>query len=190
MEILRVILLLGLVFHKVLWEMLRRRDGGYGKRRRMAKDRGKSLVKSIKAVVLAFLIIQTAFLDILPISSRPTIVKMLGVCIYFLGLGTAVVGRIQLGKNWADLEDYQVLQGQSLVSSGIYRYIRHPIYAGDILLLLGLELALNSWLVLAVLAPLLVAVRQALVEEAVLLRAFPDYADYCARTKRFIPFVV
>jgi protein-S-isoprenylcysteine O-methyltransferase Ste14 len=95
-----------------------------------------------------------------------------------------------LGKNWVDLEDYQVLPEQLLVTEGIYRYVRHPIYTGDVLLLVGLELALNSWLVVAVLIPLAVFVRQALAEEALLSRVFPEYAAYCQRTKRFIPFLV
>jgi protein-S-isoprenylcysteine O-methyltransferase Ste14 len=104
-------------------------------------------------------------------------------------LGTAVLGRVQLGKNWIDLEDYRVLPEQSLTTKGIYRYIRHPIYSGDILLLTGLELALNSWLVVVVFVPMIVAVKQALAEEALLARVFPAYGEYCRRTKRFIPFI-
>ena len=78
----------------------------------------------------------------------------------------------------------------AVVSSGIYRYIRHPIYTGDILLLLGLELCLNSWLVLG-LALLVPAVAvQAIKEEQKLVDALPDYASYIRRTKRFIPFLV
>jgi protein-S-isoprenylcysteine O-methyltransferase Ste14 len=88
------------------------------------------------------------------------------------------------------VEEAQVLPEQQVVSSGIYGYIRHPIYTGDLLLLAGLELALNSWLVLGVLAPLVMVVRRAKAEEAILSRALPEYADYTARTKRFIPFVV
>jgi protein-S-isoprenylcysteine O-methyltransferase Ste14 len=76
-----------------------------------------------------------------------------------------------------------------LITRSIYLYIRHPIYSSDMLLLLGLDLALNSWLVLAAAIPFLVLIRQALAEEALLSQAFPTYSGYCGRTKRFIPFV-
>jgi len=82
------------------------------------------------------------------------------------------------------------LSEQALVTSGIYKYIRHPIYTGDMLLLLGLELALNSWLVLGVVLVVAVVVRQALAEETLLSAMVPNYKDYRRRTKMFIPGVV
>jgi protein-S-isoprenylcysteine O-methyltransferase len=51
-----------------------------------------------------------------------------------------------LGDNWASLLDYQIKPGQKLVTTGIYKYLKHPLYLGDILWLTGLELTLNSWL--------------------------------------------
>jgi protein-S-isoprenylcysteine O-methyltransferase Ste14 len=193
-EILRLILFLGLVFHKLLWEVMKRRRD----LRPQTSDLRPSAwvlglgswVKFIKGMILIFLIIQTLFLDLLPISDQPTTLRIIGTIIYFVGLTAAVIGRLQLGKNWVDLEDYQVLPQQSVVTRGIYRYIRHPIYTGDILLLVGLELALNSWLVLGVFIPLLVVIKQALVEEALLAQAFPAYSAYCRQTKRFIPFIL
>ncbi|MCK5642499.1 MAG: isoprenylcysteine carboxylmethyltransferase family protein [Gammaproteobacteria bacterium] len=190
MGILRLILFLGLVFHKLVWEVLKRRDRMPGVRQRSAKRPLKSLVKFAKVVVLVFLVLQTLFLNLFPISNQPTLFRIIGTAIYLIGLATAVLGRLQLGKNWVDLEDYQVLPEQSLVTNGIYRYIRHPIYTGDVLLLVGLELALNSWLVLGIFIPLLVVVNSALTEEALLSQAFPGYNAYCKRTKRFIPFII
>ena len=187
MDALRITLFLGLVVHKGLWELLKRRD------RSTKTHRSPGLllrsIKLLKALALAFFAFQTLFLDLFPITEQPSALRVLGTLIYFLGLGTAIVGRIQLGKNWIDIEDYRVLPEQSLTTRGIYRYIRHPIYTGDILLLIGLQLALNSWLVLGVIVPLAVAVKQALAEEAILSRVFPTYPSYCKRTKRFIPFI-
>jgi protein-S-isoprenylcysteine O-methyltransferase Ste14 len=144
----------------------------------------------MKAMTFIFLAFQTLFLDLLPITNRPTTVRIIGTIIYFVGLATAVIGRLHLGMNWADLEDYQVLLKQSLVTNGIYRYIRHPIYIGDVLLLVGLELALNSWLVLAAAIPLLVIIRQASAEETLLSHTLPGYQAYRSQTKRFIPFIL
>ena len=120
---------------------------------------------------------------------QPIILQIVGSSIYLLGLTVAVLGRLQLGSNWVDIEDYRVLPEQSLVTRGVYHYVRHPIYSGDVLLLLGLELALNSWLVLAVPVFFLIVVRQAVAEEEMLSKSFLEYGAYCTRTKRFIPFI-
>jgi len=189
MEPLRIVLFLGLVFHKLLWELLKKRNRLASVRRRPSGFLAKWFIKPLKALALAFLALQTLFLDLFPIVAQPSALRVWGTVIYFVGLGTAILGRVQLGKNWMDLEDFQVLPEQSLVTKGIYAYIRHPIYTGDILLLIGLQLALNSWLVLAVLIPLRIAVKQALAEESALAHGFPAYQTYCKRTKRFIPFI-
>jgi protein-S-isoprenylcysteine O-methyltransferase Ste14 len=141
-------------------------------------------------VLLAGLLIQTLFLNLFPIVTQPDRLRVVGTALYVLGLATAMLGRVHLGRNWANLEDYGVLAQQALVTHGIYRYIRHPIYIGDLLLLVGLELALNSWLVVLVLVPLVVIIRQARAEEQVLAQTFPTYRVYQAQTKQFIPFII
>lgn len=191
MEPYRIFLLVGLILHKVLWEVLKRKEGALAPSQAKKPRSYKIIILKVgKAGVLGCLLIQTAFLDIFPITSDPSILRAAGLTLFSLGLGMAVLGRIQLGDNWVDLEDYQVLPEQSMVASGIYRYIRHPIYSGDLVLLLGLELALNSWLIVGVILLSIVVFRQTQAEEKVLALSFPSYVDYCRRTKRFIPFLL
>ncbi len=82
-------------------------------------------------------------------------------------------------------------RGQAIVTSGPYRYVRHPMYAGAVPYLFGTPLLLGSWIGVAV-APLfvvLMAVR-AVFEERALAQAFPEYADYRARVPyRMLPYV-
>lgn len=187
---LRIILFLGLLAHKLLWEVLKARSA-LPKRGRVAlRFSAVSIVKAIKGAALIFLLIQTLFLDIFPISQDPQSLIYIGVMIYSIGLATAAIGRIQLGQNWVDLEDYQVLPEQSLVTEGIYRFVRHPIYVGDIALFIGLELALNSWLVLGAFLLIVIVLRQTQAEEAMLTKIFPEYRAYSQRTKRFIPSIL
>jgi protein-S-isoprenylcysteine O-methyltransferase Ste14 len=188
-DALRLAMLAGLLAHKGLWEILKRR-GGSLRPAAPHVSRSVRLVKLGKMALLALLLAQTLCLEILPIVRQPGVLRLVGAAIFLIGLATAMSARIQLGRNWADLEDADVARGQSIVERGIYRYVRHPIYAGDLALLVGLELGLNSWLVLGV--PLLAAVvvHRTLAEEALLAEQFPGYRTYCARTKRFIPFVV
>lgn len=187
---LRLILLLGMVVHKLVWELMKRQSKEPSPRRPISAAPGKTVVKYLKAAILAFLIVQTLFLDVLPISHEPFVLQLVGSPIYGLGLAISVIARLQLGRNWANIEDFQVMPEQSLVQKGIYGYIRHPIYTGDILLLIGLELALNSWLVLGTAIPIVIVIKQALAEESLLSRSFSGYADYRRQTKRFIPFVI
>jgi protein-S-isoprenylcysteine O-methyltransferase Ste14 len=190
LDILRVTLFSGLLLHKFIWEVLKRKRDINPSFEGASRKFPIKVIKLGKILVLLFLLFQTLFLEILPISSQPSLLRAIGSIIFFLGLGTAVLARLQLGDNWADVEDRQVLPVQALVTGGIYKYIRHPIYAGDLLLLTGLQLALNSWLVLAVVLLIPVIARQAIDEELILSRALPGYDEYCRRTKRFIPFLV
>jgi len=81
-------------------------------------------------------------------------------------------------------------QAGRLVASGPYRLVRHPLYAGGLLLLGGLSLAFSP---LALGATAVLAVVWALkltVEERFLRATYPDYEAYCASTRhRLVPFV-
>lgn len=188
--ILKIYLLAGLIFHKALWEILKRRQGGAETASETTASPGNRLVKLVKLMILAAIIAQTVLPDFLPISDEPLMLRLTGLCIFTLGLLTAISARVQLGNNWSDIEDGKIANEHAVVSQGIYGYIRHPIYTGDILLLLGLELCLNSWLVLGLVLLVPVVVVQTIKEEQKLVGALPEYADYIRRTKRFIPFVV
>lgn len=187
---LRIFLFLGLLSHKFLWEILKRRSGNPHVSHAAPPSIGKRIVKLGKLGVFLFLCVQALFLDIFPISSDPLLVQSIGVLLFLSGLAMAVLGRLQLGKNWVDLEDYQVGSDQELVTRGIYHYVRHPIYGGDLILVLGLELALNSWLFLGAVVLALVIFHQARQEESLLIQSFPDYEKYRRQSKRFIPFVI
>ena len=190
MILLRIYLLAGLVIHKLVWEVLKRRQGDGVSRPRAPRPLSVLLVKTVKVGILLGIAVQTMTADLLPIAEDATTVRMAGVIIYTAGLLVAIVSRLQLGSNWSDIEAAKVLRDQAVVAKGLYRYIRHPIYVGDLLLLIGLELSLNSWLVIAALLISPVVLWQAISEEKMLVRSLPGYSAYCMRTKRFIPFVV
>lgn len=84
------------------------------------------------------------------------------------------------------------VEGSSLATGGVYRYARHPIYGGVILLFVGGMLLVDSavGLMLAVcLVPFFWA--KSSHEEQRLRRLHPEYGDYCDRVRRrLIPFVV
>ena len=82
-------------------------------------------------------------------------------------------------------------RGQTVISTGPYHYVRHPMYAGGLLLFLGTPLLLGSWygLLLALVFIPAGAVR-AVLEERVLREELPGYDAYMAQVKyRLIPYV-
>jgi len=182
---LRLVLFLGLVFRLSQVLSLRKRN-----RVDQAKKPGTTLLKVVKSGIRGFLAFQALFLNLLPMPGDGAYSRFAGTVIFLVGLALTMIGRRQLGSNWLDMEDYQFLQHHSVVTNGVYHYIRHPIYAGDFLLFVGLQLALNSWLVLLGFLIIPLMVRQVLREEALLRHASTKYDTYCKRTKRFVPFIV
>lgn len=190
MTLLRIYLLTGLVAHKVVWELLKRSGATAADGMRPRASLFLKLVKAVKIGILIGIIVQTLSPEILPITAEPFGIRVAGVIIFTLGLLVAVLSRIHLGNNWSDIETGQVLREHTVVKRGIYGYVRHPIYVGDLLLLLGLELSLNSWLVLAVAVLAPIVMWKAVREERMLADDLPGYKLYCSQTKRFIPFIV
>jgi protein-S-isoprenylcysteine O-methyltransferase Ste14 len=186
-DALRVYLLAGIVAHKIYWEVTKRHLPSLSKVRRSPIVR---LVKAVKVGILLGIVAQVIVpWTVLPLSADAAPVQAAGVFLYTVGLAIAIIGRAQLGDSWSDIEAPGQVSKAVLISHGLYGYIRHPIYTGDILLLIGLELSLNSQLVFAILLMVPVILHQAIREERLLARDLPGYRDYCRRTKRFLPFI-
>ena len=82
-------------------------------------------------------------------------------------------------------------RGHTVISTGLYHYVRHPMYAGGLLLFLSTPLLLGSWygLLLALVFIPIVSVR-AVLEERTLRKELPGYDAYMAQVKyRLIPSV-
>lgn len=185
---LGVYLLTGLIVHKLVWETLKQRPQKPRPPRSISLR--VRLVKGVKIAILLGLAVQCFLSDLAPIVSDPFVLRIVGAAIFALGWILAVAGRVQLGTNWQDIETPAVLDQQVVVARGVYRYLRHPIYIGDLLLLLGFELALNSWLIVGVVLLTPVVLARAVREESLLSKQLSGYREYCAGTKRFIPYIV
>jgi protein-S-isoprenylcysteine O-methyltransferase Ste14 len=81
---------------------------------------------------------------------------------------------------------------QHLVTEGLYRYTRNPMYLGHLIFTAGLALTFWSWLALAILLANMIWFHlRVRGDEAHLLQHFgAPYADYCRRVKRWIPGLI
>jgi protein-S-isoprenylcysteine O-methyltransferase Ste14 len=126
--------------------------------------------------------------SIAPSLRMPGAARVLGVIVMWLGLATRVWAIAALGS--AFRTTVEVDPGQAVVSSGPYKWIRHPSYTGLLLITTGFGLAVGNWLALAVglLLPLPGILWRISVEEAELERVLgAAYGAYRARTTRLIP---
>ena len=121
------------------------------------------------------------------VSAGP-VLSGVGVALWAAGLGLAVWARLYIGRNWGMPMTRR--EDPDLVTAGPYRYIRHPIYSGIILGLLGTALATTLYGLIAVAVVTGFFVYSAVREETFLTGEFPGtYPAYQARTKRLVPFV-
>ncbi|MCS6835148.1 MAG: isoprenylcysteine carboxylmethyltransferase family protein [Anaerolineae bacterium] len=82
----------------------------------------------------------------------------------------------------------EAMRGAQLVQAGLYSRVRHPIYSGVLLAVLGSALGHGHWASwVAALALVAFFWTKSRYEESLLRRAYPDYADYMTRTGRFWP---
>ena len=107
-------------------------------------------------------------------------------------LAAAVVGIAALAANRPGNFNIQpeLKPGAQLVTSGIYRWIRHPMYSAVLLAMLATVLTdPRPWRIALWMALLAVLLAKAQREERYLLQRFAQYADYRARTWRLLPWV-
>jgi protein-S-isoprenylcysteine O-methyltransferase Ste14 len=119
-------------------------------------------------------------------ASQSSLLGWIGVALCVLGFGLAIIARWHLGRNWGMPMSHK--EQPELITSGPYAFIRHPIYTGLILAMLGSAIGVNVfWMVL--LAPVgAYFIFSARREEAAMSRLFPEqYAAYMARTGMLAP---
>jgi protein-S-isoprenylcysteine O-methyltransferase Ste14 len=121
-------------------------------------------------------------------SAVPAAVSVAGDVLVAAGLGIAMLTTIQNGYASANIT---VESGQEVVSTGLYSVVRHPMYFGNVVLMIGIPLALGSyWAFLFVIPGLAVLTTRILDEEKVLTQQLAGYRDYVQRVHyRLVPYV-
>lgn len=123
-----------------------------------------------------------------PLRSGPFVT---GLTCLAIGLWLFFRSHVDLGTNWS--VTLEVRQEHRLISQGVYRSIRHPMYSSLALYAIGQALVIPNWVAgfsNLVAVTILVALRLR-AEEGMMAEQFgAEYAAYSARTKRFIPGIL
>lgn len=118
----------------------------------------------------------------------PLWLRWTGVCLALLGFALLQWAQNTLGRNWSDTP--RMIKEQSLITSGPYRFIRHPIYTAFLLILGSTVLISANWLIgLAWISMTVIEVTSRIgFEENLMLDYFGDeYREYMKRTGRLLP---
>jgi protein-S-isoprenylcysteine O-methyltransferase len=140
------------------------------------------------AIVAAFLLPYLPifnFLDFAPVSPAMSVIAIM-VCV--AGMAYFVWARQHLGRNWS--QTVSAKEGHELISSGPYRYIRHPMYTGGLVACFGSAIVCGgAWIFLLVILSGIFLWRVG-AEDRLMEQQFPDeYPNYKRRTNALIPFV-
>jgi len=120
-----------------------------------------------------------------------------GAAAFAAGIAVFVTGAVLRGWSFLTLGKYfsyviEVSPDQPVVTAGPYRAVRHPTYAGGMLIFLGLGLASANWAGLAAitLLPLAIVVWRIRIEEKALMTTLGErYRGYAGQHKRLVPLV-
>lgn len=157
----------------------------------MAKESDRPSTSPIvhpPVVTLAFLLIAYALGRFVPLPlAVPAILRYIGLALAFVGFLSGIGAFIEFMKARTTLDPHGA--AKQLVTSGIYRFTRNPIYLGFLLVVVGLPLYFGLYWGI-VLAPLYVFLMNRLIirhEEAYLGRKFgKTYTDYTSQVRRWL----
>ena len=121
---------------------------------------------------------------------RGLLLSSLALAIVLTGLFILIWARRTLGLNWNANVDTK--EWQALVQKGPYAKIRHPMYSGFLIMVLGSALAYGRLLSVAISVAFIAGFcLKALQEESILTKRHGSaYQEYKAKTKAFIPYIV
>lgn len=123
-------------------------------------------------------------------STRSIGVQLVSIILTIVGLITAIVARRTISDNWSG--HIEIKKDHKLITTGVYSYVRHPIYTGLFLMSLGtLILSQTILAIIFFLAIVGVFTFKLTQEEKLLMKHFPkEYPAYKKRTKALIPFII
>jgi protein-S-isoprenylcysteine O-methyltransferase Ste14 len=149
---------------------------------------GKFALTRVAIVVVVILLAHSRAFKGHSVVTSP-LLEGIGLAVFCLGLAIAVWARLNIGRNWGMPMSQKV--DPDLVTTGPYRYVRHPIYSGILLAAIGTAIGVSIYWLVAVALLGAYFIYSATQEEQYMTSRFPDtYPEYKQSTKMLIPFLL
>ncbi len=150
--------------------------------------------EDIRAISMGYITLQALILIIAPLerahwpSNVSLLQQVVGALLGLGGLGLGLLSYRALGRNFRVFAAPR--RSGTLITTGVYRWVRHPMYTAVIAMFAGYILFFGSLLSVPLWAAFsILYLIKSVKEERILADRFPEYADYQKRTWKFIPYV-
>ena len=158
---------------------------------RVKRDTPAHMLQSVGllfAIITAFLLPHLQLFQFLNFAPVSPALNSFGVVLTIAGMAVLIWARQTLGGNWS--QTVSAKEGHELVTSGPYRYVRHPMYTGGFVACLGSAIVCGgAWIFLLVFLGAIFLWRVG-AEDRLMARQFPhEFPAYKERTKALIPFI-
>ena len=158
------------------------------------KDKKQKEVKSVveTASMSAFFLVIAIVVNLRcgTYSYSSTILNIISLIIYVISIATNLLGRYYLGKNWGN--NVVIYTDHILVTNGVYRIVRHPLYASIIWAIYAIGVLESNYCVFILNTLIFIPFMyyRAKQEEKELIKVFKDYKDYQYKTGMFFPSII
>ncbi len=141
-------------------------------------------------IIWLILLMGTSFQNLQrPLYTMQSPMNVVGALIFIIGLVITVNAQMTLKRNYSSM--LRIREGHQLITHGIYKYVRHPVYTGTLLRFFAIPIYATSFLgFLFALGGIPLVIYRIGVEEQMLIEEFSDeYLEYTKATRKLFPYV-
>ncbi|WP_168219772.1 sterol desaturase family protein [Pseudotabrizicola formosa] len=144
------------------------------------KDSADGMMPRVIALLGTYIMMALVFLPPEPIGAE---LRIVATAIILIGTALSIACLMQLGKSFSIMASSRELR-----TEGAYAIVRHPLYAAELLMIVGILLSHGSVLAFGLGALwVTLQIRRAHYEEGILRATFPEYAEYARRVPMLVP---
>ncbi len=145
----------------------------------------KIKTKDFLLVTIQFILLTIFYIPFFSnVFQAPLIIKYVGAIVSILGFSIILIAILQLNKNLTPFPTPK--ENGSLINTGLYKYVRHPIYSGIFMAAIGIAFYTGSyWQLLISFILLILFYYKSKYEESLLMEKYNEYENYIKVTRRF-----
>ena len=160
------------------------------KQKNNKKKEVKSIVETTSMTLFFVVIWLVISLKLGSFNYQNIYLDIIFIIIYIIGVTFNLLGRYYLGKNWGN--NVIIYNDHTLITNGVYKVVRHPLYASIIWMIYAVGILCQNYLVIILNTIIFIPFMyyRAKQEEKELINTFKEYNDYKKNTGMFFPKII